>query len=267
MSFSFRDAAFVSVIMIVGALCVGQCIQKETARRERDRYAAALSNSEKTVEVERGLFQKKVVELDDLSSLLKTRDKELTDARAVIEHQRADVVAYSELSITWKKKYEGLARATQTVVHPEKPDDTGQPVVDRLRVDFSKEMGPFDLSGYTLTSPPEAFVSLSQARPIKLGVHLVQLPDGHWSTIVSTGKDADYSVDVDVSAVNRNFEKQNWRDKLSLDMSVGVYDTPSIGVGVRYGGALSLGPACSAYAVGSVSWSCGVSVSWRPFDR
>mgnify|MGYP001413922891 CR=1 FL=1 len=272
MKFSFREIALFAGIVLLGALCIGQCHQKNVARNERDSYAEALSKSEKTVEVGKGLFERKAAELDNLASILKERDNELADARTTIHQQKADVVAYSELSILWKKKYEGLAKATQTVVHTSDVPhsvDNPQPISsnDRLKVSFSKQMGPFDLSGYTLTSPPEAFVSLSQARPIKLGIHLVQLPDGHWSTIVATEKDAEYSVDVAVSAVNRNFERQNWRDKLSLDMSVGVYDTPSIGVGLRYGGALSLGPECSAYASTSVSWSCGIRVSWRPFDK
>jgi hypothetical protein len=228
-------------------------------RRERDELAAIVRMQEDTIEVRDGLYQKKVAELDAVSALL-TKEGQLTASlREEVERQRLQVVSYSELVITWKRRYEALVEATQT---EEPPDTPGDPV--RTRVAFSKDFGPFRVDGHTLTNPPEAWVAVQQSRPIRLGVALTQAKDGRWSTLVTTEDKDAYSVDVSVSAVDRQTDVQDWRDRLSLGLDLGLYSEPRLGVSARYGDRLQLGPQCS---VGASDWSCGLSVSWRPFDR
>lgn len=252
----------VSVCLML--LYVRQCNETGAVRRERDALAQKLAESERTIEVQEGVFQRTSLELSDVRAMLGKSELDLQDVRELLRKQDAELVAVTEISLRWKKKYEGLAHATQVEV----PADPSMPdAPTRVRVDFSKELGPFDLSGHTLTSPPEAFVSLSQARPISLGVHIAQLPNGKWSSVVTTPDGSDYAVDIVVSAVDREFERQDWRDKLSLDLDAGFYNTPSLGVGARYGSAISVGPKCSVHADHVVSWSCGVAFSWRPFDK
>lgn len=262
------DIRYIMVCVVSAALLtlyVRQCREADTLRDERNALAQKLALAEETIEVKEGVFQKSAVEMEDLKGILSVYESRLNGTRDIIERQKAELVAVSNISLKWKRKYEGLAtNVTETEVPPPE-DDPDAPT--RVRVDFAGSYGPFDVEGHTLTSPPEAHLSLEQARPIDLGVQLIQLPDGKWSTIVSTPEGADYEVDISLSAVDSDFERIDWRDKLSVDLDVGLYETPSLGVGVRYGSVVSVGPKCSVYADSDVSWSCGAALSWRPFDR
>lgn len=246
-------------------LYVRQCHETSVTRGQRDALARKLAESERTIEIKEGVFQKSVVEMEGLAAALAESESRVRDTRDVIDRLNAELVSVSNVSLRWKRKYEGLLSATETHLPPP-VDDPDAPT--RVRVDFAGSFGPFDIEGYTLSSPPEVRASLEQARPIDLSVQLIQLPDGKWSTIVSTPEGAEYDVDISLSAVDQDFERIDWRDKLSVDLDVGLYETPSVGVGVRYGSAISAGPRCSAYAdIRGVSWSCGAALSWRPFDR
>lgn len=255
-------AGLISACFLV--LYVKQCRETSAIRKQRDSLARKLVESERTIEFQEGVFQKSAVAMEDLRVALASSEARVRDTTDVIDRLNAELVTVSNLSLRWKRKYEGLANATETHLPPP-PDDQDAPT--RVRVDFNGSYGPFDVWGHTLTSPPEAHVSLEQARPIDLSVQLIQLPDGKWSTIVSTPEGAEYAVDVSLSAVDQDFERIDWRDKLSVDLDVGLYDSPSLGIGMRYGSRVSMGPKCSVYAGDGVSWSCGAAISWRPFDR
>jgi hypothetical protein len=261
-----KDAIALLAIFVLCILLIREHLSKNALEKSLNTVSNALIESSKTIEVQKGVFEKRSVELENIKILLAKKDNELLDVTAQLKKEHSQALAYSELSIMWKKKYEGAARATQTVVVDNSTNNTNtENKEQRLRVDFSKEAGPFDISGYTVTSPPEAFVSLKQSRPIKLGVVVSRSDDGKWSSIVSTPKDADYGVDIVVSAIDKDLHVKSWRDKFSIDFRMGIYEDPSIGAGLKYGEKLSFGPDCSVYSNGELSWSCGVSMSWRPF--
>jgi len=262
----FKYIVFLVLALLVAIGFLTFYLQKRELERERDELYRVISIQEDTIEIKEGIFQKKVVELGDVSTVLDTTRKEIADLKATIESQKKTIVHYTQLSVTWRKKYEGMAEAYQEIFEGQTTEPGTTPGIERLKVTFKKEFGPFRVDGYTITSPPEAFVAVTQSRPLILGVALTQDKDGDWSTVVSSSEDG-FEVDVNVSAVDRKLELITWRDKISTDLDVGFLGKPSLGVGVKYGDKLAVGPKCSAYLDDEVSWSCGVGISWRPFDR
>lgn len=250
--------------LALSALCINLFLKNRDLKSDSAEIASALADSENTVKISETLFQRKVVELNDVKSLLNSRERDNAQLKELVEKQGAEIVSYTEIILKWKKKYEGLLASIQTETPPAVP---GDPV--RYTVDFSGELGPFTVVGKTITSPPETFLSIYQHRPIKLGVSLLQHNNGKWSAVVSDeGESGEYDVDISLSAVNRKYEKQDWRDMLSLNIDAGFLPSSSMGVGVLYGNKAAVGPKCSAFAGGAgVDWSCGISFMWRPFDK
>ncbi len=271
-----RYARFAAIAVALGAfglVMLNMHRSKRAAERERDELMKIVRAQEGTTQLREGVYQRTVTELGDVRAALDSSRKESLALREEVEKRRAEVVYYSDLTVRWKKKYEGIAKAYQEVLGSEEdPPDPDDPVADdpplpRIRVTFERDFGPFRVDGHTVTSPPEAYVSVSQTRPLRLGVALVEERDGGWSTVVSSSEE-DIEVSVDVTAKHRDFERIDWRDKLSVGVTTGFLGEPSLGVGMRYGGRISVGPECSArLAEEGVGWSCGVGLSWRPFDR
>lgn len=215
-----------------------------------------LSKSEETLEIQKGLYSKKVGEYNDLSVLLDTSRSEVRALKKHLEESEAKLLVAEQVSLKWKKAYEDYVKAHQTDLPP---DDNG---VVRKRVEFDGDLGPIHASGWTLTDPPEAHLKLEQLLPLILTMNLVQNKDGTWSTFV-TSSDENVDVKIDLAGVNPLVLKERWYQRIWAEAGVSFLGDPAGRVGLRYQfDRFSVGADCTVWQTGS---GCGLNVGYRIF--
>lgn len=226
--------------------------------------AQKLASSEKTVQIDEGLYAKSVLQVKDLIKVLDYADGRLVSLQKQLTESGDKLAAAEELTLTWKKKYEGAVSAHQTPVPGKDPDGPGpeQPVV-RQRVDFTKAWGFIGVSGYTMTDPPEGYVTVEQLRPLKLTVGVAKGTDGQWRAYVKSSED-NVNIDISLAAVDIGVmqQKKTWRDRLWIDTMLSVVGEKGMGIDLSYRfDRYSVGAGCRS----ADRLSCGVSVGYRPF--
>lgn len=233
--------------------------------KAKQELAQKLASSEKTVEVQKDLYAKTVIQVTNLVSALHDEDGQLSALKKQLNETGDRLATADQLVIKWKKAYEGAVKATQTEQPGVDPDGTGpEPPIVRKRVDFSEDWRYIGVHGYTLTDPPEGYVVVEQLRPLKLAVGLARGKDGQWRAYVKSSEEG-VAVDINLAAVDEGvlLPKKTWRDRLWVDGVVGFLGTPSAGVDVSYRfDKISLGVGCN---VQDSTESCGISLGFRPF--
>jgi hypothetical protein len=152
------------------------------------------------------------------------------------------------------------------------PVDPTQP--GRDRIDFNKDFGMIGVKGYTITNPPEAWVSVKQLRPLKITVAVTQDKDRQWHTY-ATSSDENTAVDIALSAVNPYILEPKWYEKIQLGLSLaGGSGTGGFGflagIDATYKiKQFDVGPAVfvTLGAGTAVTPFFGAKFNWRPFER
>lgn len=228
--------------------------------RSRDAQVAELStqlaSNEHTIEIKDGLYATKIVEMGSLTSLLDTKRAEVAALKKQLDDSKAQLLTTQQLVVQWKKAYEGAVNAQQTDV------PGSDPTVTRKKVTFDKDFGPIAVNGYTLTDPPEGFVSVRQTRPLKLTVSVAKNKDGTWSSYV-TSSEPDMAVNVALGAVDPGVMDLGWRQRIWLDAGIGFLGDKGVSLGLSYHfDRVSIGAQCGVWA--NVQ-TCGASVGFRLF--
>lgn len=219
--------------------------------------ATELAKSTETIELTTGLYSQVVVQVEDLTSLLNTKDEKIAALKQTIDEMDGKLLVTEQISLRWKRAYEQALAAQQTEEPPTDPDGT-----PRKRVEFEGTLGPIKAHGHTLTDPPEAFLKLEQLVPLTLTMNVVQNRDGTWTTLV-TSSDDNLDVKVDLAGVDPLVLSQKWYQKIWMELSVGFIGDPLASAGLRYyGDRFSFGAECSAWQGGH---SCGGSMGVRIF--
>lgn len=258
-----------TLLTAVVALVVVRGCERRSHERELATLRNRIAEQSRTVELERGLYQRKSVELGDLKKMLDSSRDDQAKVSAEIERQKLEIVALNTLVVRWKRAYEGAVDATQhdpPDQPPTIPECAEECAKHRTMVMFGKEFGPIRVTGHTITNPPEGAVKVEQVRPFELTVALVQAHDGSWSTVV--GSSDDLEVDLSLSAVDPYVFRRRWYERLSVDGTVALGDGLLATVGFAYDvGNISIGPLYGVVIDGAVGQYLGASVSWRPFER
>lgn len=222
---------------------------------------------DKTIEAQKGVYTRLVVQTDEVKSLLNKKDAQVKLLLDEVKKQKSELLTATTATATWKKAYEGLASATGTTVPVE-----GQPTKTRERVDFTKDFGYIKVEGWTLSSPPEAWVKVAQQRPLRLTVAIAQANDKSWRSYV-TSSEENVSVDIQVSSVNPQMLKPRWYEKIGVAVDVGAGVNQS-GVGALFGfglnyqiGQFTVGPHAWFGISKTVDKYAGISFEWRPFQQ
>lgn len=253
------------LLVVVGWASVGKWQTDKELVRLRNESAS----KDQTIEVQKGLYTKLTLESGNLKSLLDTKDQQIKDLVAQVKQGKEDLLAANQLVIRWKKAYEGAANAHQDPVPPVTP---GQP--GRDRVTFDKDFGMIGVKGYTLTNPPEAWVSVNQLRPLKITVAISQDKSMQWHTY-ATSSDENTAVDIALTAVNPYILEPKWYEKIQLGASL-AGGTGTGGFGVLLGvdatykiSKFDVGPAVfvSLGAGTTITPFFGAKFNWRPFER
>ena len=216
---------------------------------------AVIAHSETTIELKKGLYETKLVELGDLRSLLDKGDERNRELLAQLSESRSKILSTQVLSVRLKAPLQSSVSATQSEVKTERSD--------RRRVDFKHDFGSLSVSGFTLTDPPEGFVSLTQTKPLRLGVNVIRNPNGSWSSLVSSD-DPNVDVSVNLGAVDLGvIPKPSWYQRIWVDAGATFVGDRSISLGSSYrGDRISFGLTCFD---SSLSKGCGITGGFRIF--
>jgi hypothetical protein len=249
------------VVALVAILAIGY-VGYGCGQRSRDDALAALATklaqSEKTSEIKDDLYATSIIQIDDLTKLLDTKQAEVLRLKQQLDQSQAQLLATEELVVRWKKAYEGVVNAHQSDGGTSPTD----PTIVRKRVDFDGSFGPIAVVGHTLTDPPEGYVSITQTRPLKLTVAVTRNRDGTWGSLV-TSSEPNMAVDVVLGGVNPGILSPTWRQRIWVDAGVDFLMGQSASLGASYHfGRFSLGASCSAWSDGH---GCGLTVGYRPF--
>jgi sulfur transfer complex TusBCD TusB component (DsrH family) len=223
----------------------------------------AVAEKDRTLETHLGVYEKLAIQTEALKGLLDQKNAQVAALTKDLNARGEELLVANNLVVFWKKKYEAQGTGTQTVV----PGD-GPAKPERLKVSFSKDFGYIGVNGYTITSPPEYFVSVDQKRPLKMTLVVGQLKDGSWKASV-TSSEENVGVDIAVAAVNPHIFDDHWYEKLGLSLDLGVGANGFLGgVGASYRfGKFDVGPKVWLSAGGSgVNVAYGAGLVWRPFD-
>lgn len=218
--------------------------------------AGKLTQAEKTVEITKDVYATKIVELgDQITDALKLLNgDENKRLRQELDDAKAKILTFEAVDVHLKHPISGKTESTQVEIPANEKSSK------RIRVDFSKDLGPFLVKGFTMTDPGEGFLELSQVRPLSMTVLVSQNKDGSWASSV-TSSDPDIGVNVRLGSVNANVLKPSWIQRIWLSSSFGVWPDRIGSLGVEYrGDRFSFGPSCqlSSQVVG-----CGVNIGLR----
>lgn len=247
----FKNYFILAAVVLVAVFCF--YIGKHFHDNEIADLSSRLASSEKTVEIDKGLFAKKTEELTDLKDLIAKLGVENESLSQQIKKSKAEVIALDQLVLKWKNAYEAEVSAHQSV-DPSNPE--------RKRVDFSGSVGPIHVDGYTLTDPPKAFLKWIQTEPLKITVAIVKNYNGTLSTLVTTS-----NKDIDVDISNASFDPHalspKWYQRLWVDGGIDFYNNKSFRFGLSYKqDKWSVGTSCSTDLS---SFGCGLTLGFRIF--
>lgn len=225
-----------------------------------------IAERDRTVEVQKQVYSKLAVETDGLKKLLDTKDEQLKLLLGELKDRKAEILTVTSMAVAWKKAYEGAAEASQSEEDPpDLPQVPGEIPKPRARVDFNKDFGAIVVSGHTVTNPAEAYVKVSQGKPLKISLVVSEEPDGSWRTY-ATSSDENIAVDIGLTAVNPKIVQEQWYEKISFNGQIAAGPAGFLGgVGAAYQiSQFSVGPNVYATSSGVLY---GVQLGWHPFWR
>jgi hypothetical protein len=232
---------------------------------------------QQTVQIKDGLFEKQVLQTNSVKNDLdasNAQNQALQDQLKKTGQQLADETS---LNLTLKNAYTVAVTASQTVIpNPSSSPTTTTGVTlasSRIRVDFSQNFGLYSVKGYTLTSPPEGQITLTQTQPLKLTVAMSKDSSGVYHTYV-TSSDQNMNINIESSAIDTSVQEPHWYEKVGFQASFGV-GTTNTGSGVLAGigptldlgskQQFTVGPSFWIDVTNSVSKYYGATFLWRPF--
>ena len=169
--------------------------------------------------------------------------------------------ALTNVVVSLRKEYVALLKAEQE-------DVPGVNNSVRVKVKFSKDFGYLSIDGYTLTSPPEAFVRLKQVRPLRLSIAFSKDKSGNFNARVSSSE-KDVNVSIDLAGVDDRQFRKRWYEKVEIDGEFIVgQESFLIGTGLSVElGKMRFGPRVYALVDRDVNVAYGFSLGWKPFNR
>lgn len=227
--------------------------------------ASALKD--KTIEEQKGLYEKLAVQTGDVKTQLDSKDVQIVELENQLKKDGEQLSNATTINIQLKQALQAKADATQTKVSA-----TGPTASDRLRVDFRHDFGWLAVSGYTLTNPADATVSLDRLGPLKFTVAMAQDKQKAWHAYV-TSSVTDLNADIAVASVNPFMDDEKWYERLGATADVGLGTTPSgaaalAGVGVSLElNKFEFGPHVWVLTTDRFNTVYGATLTWHPWKR
>lgn len=146
--------------------------------------------------------------LKTVADLIKERDEQITTLSQVVAKIRPTVIRFLPTN----------------VVQTELPSQEGNDQ-NRIRVQFDEEQDPVRVSGWTLTNPAEAEVSVSFTRPLRLASVVTQQRDGSWRSYFHSDWE-----NLEIEEINTSvnpFPQTGQRAREAFIVGLGVDFTPT----------------------------------------
>lgn len=230
---------------------------------------------QQTVQIKDGLFEKQVLQTTSVKNDLDASNAQNQALQEQLKKTGQQLADETSLNLILKNAYTSAVTATQTVVPAQPPTvPTGPNLASsRIRVDFSHDFGLYLVKGYTLTSPPEGQVTITQNQPLKLTVATSKDSSGVYHTYV-TSSDQNINVNIESSAIDTSINAPHWYEKIGVQGSFGVGTTnngsgilagigPTLDLGSKQ--QFTVGPSFWIDVTNSVSKYYGATFLWRPF--
>lgn len=253
---------FCATILVIVCLMAALVWTHELHQRELTRLRNEVANRDSTIEVQKGVFSRRSLEIGDLKTALDSKDTQIVGLLAEIKKGHEALLTANQLALKWREAYQAVGKGTQVEVIGEG--------ASRKRVDFAKGFGTIAVSGWTLTDPPEYSLKVEQTKPLILTLALSQDTTGAWHSYV-TSDDSNTIADIKVSAVSPYVLEPRWYQRLRLHGFVaGGLNEPGFGIiaggGVSYElGRYEIGPMVFVTATDRLDRYLGLTVAWRMF--
>jgi hypothetical protein len=196
---------------------------------------------------------------DDLEKKIKDRDEKIGAAGQAV--------------LQWKDKYYKIVNATGAVV-----DNSGAVTTvssacqaelkdKRFKVSFSQDQDNTNISGFTLTNPDYAEVTLKWTKPLNLNIILAKNPDNTFRLYIDPSDPnlvpTKLNLTVDPSVFARSWY-ENLAVGVDLGMNTGVMS--SFRLGYEFSNWL-VGPFMAMTYDSKFNKYYGISVGWFPFRK
>jgi len=271
MKLTFLSFLLIVVLTLTGAWAVHLYLEGRSQGSQIVSLQESLVSKDKTIEEQKGVYAKLAADSANISALLDKQDLQIKELQRQVSQSGEKLLAANSVTIGFQRKIDADAKAKQTDIKSsgKLADFIPIPAHKRERVDFSRDFGFVGVDGYTITDPAEAHLSLVPGKPLKVSLVISEQRDGSWKTY-ATSSDNDVSVDIGLSAVNRNVLAPPWYTNLGFRAELGGgYYGALVGLGVDYTiGQVELGPsAWTTVQSNGAHFFFGADVIWRPFER
>lgn len=257
----------VVIAVLVLAAVVFHVVQQHAWEKQRVDLQNQLASKDKTIEEQKGLYEKLALQESNVENVLNSKDKQIQELEAQLKSTGQQLETATSTSVYWKKAYEGVTEVSEKETPPE-----GSNKSPRIEVDFKRDFGYIGVHGWCKTNPAEGWVFVENLRPLKLTVALSQDKSKAWHSYV-TSSEENVAADITVSAVDPYILQPKWYEKLAVRGDFGVGTTDS-GTGLLLGlgatmeiGRFDVGPAVWVGISNRVDRYLGAMVGFHPFQR
>lgn len=273
----YKYITIVLMLVLTVAIVVG-AVKRNAYESKLIELQNKVAANDITTEIGKGLYEKQTLQLKNVMDALDKKDAQVKELNKQLKASGEKLLTATTATLMWKHAYEGVAATTGSTLpssyasSDETTHEASSSPADRFRIDFSKDFGYIGVTGYTLTNPTFAFVSVKQNRPLRVTLALSQDKDKVWHTYV-TSSEENVDADVTVSAVNPYFSKKSWYENIGFSTALGV-GTTDRGAGVLLGFGLdyrlnqfNFGPMVWIGITNTVDKYFGANFTWRPFEK
>ena len=257
-----------SAILFVGVLVAGgfyfyekYCHQKDL--QEANNQVAELQG---TIKEKENLYSAKAVEVGNLEA----KNKEL---EKTIKSRNEQIAAIAEINLSLNDELIKIKNALQEVldqngnVVPIEPECEKCFLGKRFKVSFEQEQNCIKVSGFTLTSPPEAEVKVSWVKPLTLNVYLTRDDNKNFRIYLESQDNMFEKIDLSLK-VDPSIFDITWYERFAFggNLVAGQGIGSSLSIYYQFFGAWLIGPSfMGTYDGMKFEKMYGASVIWFPF--
>lgn len=257
--------AFLAVLL---AIAVAFTLKKNAYEKQIVELQNQVAVRDKTLEVKEGVYQKLVIQSNDLSSLLNDKNAEVQRLTDQLNKTGSQLLTANSLVVQLQKDLK--SKQTGTVLPPD-PQKAGMLTIG---VDTKTDFDPFQVTGTVVGDcdrkvSPTVSLGLHQSKPLNISVVVSQDKDGTWRSSSTSSSEA-FKIDIALAGVNPYLLEEKWYEKISVTAEAGVSGNPGLlfGGGINYEiGKFEVGPRVWGVLDHGASPYFGASLSWHPFKK
>ena len=258
--------ALVILVLVLGYAWTTSGFQKQILALQNE-----LASKDKTIETQKGLFEKLGQNIKDLQGVIDTSTPQGKELAEEVKKDRAQIAQLTNVVLQLKDQVaRGQGKVDQpTVIHDGTPDHPNDIPVQpgETRVSFDQQFGVYNVNGWTLAPSGKYELHLNQTQPLKLVVALARDKDGALHSYVTSSDDG-VKADIGVSGLDESLFQPKWYERIKLDMDLGAGDGVLVGVGATYKVAhFDVGPKIWGTTLSGGKVFYGLHLAWAPFER